>query len=34
LCATILALPANQTLSRDEIIYVSDEIRRVLGPNS
>src|SRR5262252_6760854 len=34
LCATILALPANQTLSRDDIIYVSDEIRRVLGPNS
>jgi dTDP-4-amino-4,6-dideoxygalactose transaminase len=34
LCATILALPANQMLSRDEIIYVSDEIRRVLGPNS
>src|SRR5215468_3400822 len=34
LCGTILALPANQTLSRDEIIYVSDEIRRVLGPNS
>jgi dTDP-4-amino-4,6-dideoxygalactose transaminase len=34
LCATILALPANQTLSRDEIIYVTDEIRRVLGPNS
>jgi dTDP-4-amino-4,6-dideoxygalactose transaminase len=32
LCATILALPANQTLSRDDIIYVSDEIRRVLGP--
>ena len=28
LCATILALPANQTLSRDDIIYVSDEIRR------
>src|SRR5262249_37235110 len=25
LCATILALPANQTLSRDDIIYVSDE---------
>jgi dTDP-4-amino-4,6-dideoxygalactose transaminase len=34
LCATILALPANQTLSRDEIIYVTDEIRRVLDPNS
>ena len=34
LCASILALPANQTLSRDDIIYVSDEIRRVLGPNS
>jgi dTDP-4-amino-4,6-dideoxygalactose transaminase len=34
LCATILALPANQTLSRDDIIYVTDEIRRVLGPNS
>jgi dTDP-4-amino-4,6-dideoxygalactose transaminase len=34
LCATILALPANQTLSRDDIIYVSDEIRRVLGANS
>src|SRR5262249_50863327 len=28
LCATILALPANQTLSRDDIIYVTDEIRR------
>jgi dTDP-4-amino-4,6-dideoxygalactose transaminase len=34
LCATILALPANQTLSRDDIIYVSDEIRRILGPNT
>jgi dTDP-4-amino-4,6-dideoxygalactose transaminase len=34
LCATILALPANQTMSRDDIIYVTDEIRRVLGPNS
>src|SRR5262249_2683783 len=34
LCATILALPANQTLSRDDINYVSDEIRRVLGPDS
>ena len=34
LCATILALPANQTLSRDDIFYISNEIRRVLGPNS
>jgi len=34
LCGTILALPANQTLSRDDIIYVSDEIRSVLGSNS
>jgi dTDP-4-amino-4,6-dideoxygalactose transaminase len=34
LCATILALPANQTLSRDDIAYVSDEIRRVLGSSS
>src|SRR5215471_9830880 len=32
LCATILALPANQTLSRDDIIYVTDEIRAALGP--
>jgi dTDP-4-amino-4,6-dideoxygalactose transaminase len=34
LCTTILALPANQTLSRDDIIYVSDEIRRVLRSSS
>src|SRR5712691_11388090 len=34
LCGTILALPANQTLSRDDISYVSDEIRSVLGSNS
>src|SRR5499427_10006421 len=34
LCATILALPANQTLSRGDIIYVTEEIRRGLGPNS
>ena len=34
LCATILALPANQTLSHDDIFYISDEIRRLLGPNS
>ena len=34
LCGTILALPANQTLSRDDISYVSDEIRSILGSNS
>jgi dTDP-4-amino-4,6-dideoxygalactose transaminase len=31
LCQTILALPANQTLTRDEITYVSTEIRAVLA---
>lgn len=31
LCATILALPANQSLSRDDIEYVSAEIRSFLG---
>jgi dTDP-4-amino-4,6-dideoxygalactose transaminase len=31
LCETILALPANQTLTRDDINYVSSEIRTALG---
>jgi len=31
LCQTILALPANQTLTRVDIEYVSAEITRVLG---
>src|SRR5262249_38053931 len=31
LCETILALPCNQTLSRDDIRYVSDQMRAVLG---
>ena len=31
LCETILALPANQTLTEDEIGFVSSEIRAVLG---
>jgi dTDP-4-amino-4,6-dideoxygalactose transaminase len=31
LCETILALPANQTLTRDDITYVSNEIRTALG---
>jgi len=31
LCETILALPANQTLTRDDIGFVSAEIRSVLG---
>jgi dTDP-4-amino-4,6-dideoxygalactose transaminase len=34
LCGTILALPANQTLSRDDIVYISDEIRSVLRQKS
>jgi dTDP-4-amino-4,6-dideoxygalactose transaminase len=32
LCETILALPANQTLTRNDITYVSTEIRAALGP--
>jgi dTDP-4-amino-4,6-dideoxygalactose transaminase len=32
LCETILALPANQTLTRNDITYVSTEIRVALGP--
>jgi len=31
LCETILALPANQTLTRDDIAEISGEIRAVLG---
>jgi len=31
LCETILALPANQTLTRDDIVYVSAEIRTALA---
>ena len=31
LCETILALPANQTLTRDDIAEISGEIRTVLG---
>jgi dTDP-4-amino-4,6-dideoxygalactose transaminase len=31
LCEIILALPANQTLTRDDIIYVSNEIFVALG---
>jgi dTDP-4-amino-4,6-dideoxygalactose transaminase len=31
LCETILALPANQTLTRDDITYVSNEVRTALG---
>jgi dTDP-4-amino-4,6-dideoxygalactose transaminase len=31
LCETILALPANQTLSQDDIAFVSSEIRAFLG---
>jgi dTDP-4-amino-4,6-dideoxygalactose transaminase len=34
LCETILALPANQTLTRDDIAFVSGKIRDVLGPSS
>jgi dTDP-4-amino-4,6-dideoxygalactose transaminase len=34
LCETILALPANQTLTRDDIIYVSAEIRTALASRS
>src|SRR5262249_9095197 len=32
LCETILALPANQTLTRNDIIYITTEIRIALGP--
>jgi dTDP-4-amino-4,6-dideoxygalactose transaminase len=32
LCETILALPANQTLTRNDITYVTTEIRIALGP--
>src|SRR5256886_219396 len=31
LCETILALPANQTLSQDDVAFVSSEIRAFLG---
>jgi dTDP-4-amino-4,6-dideoxygalactose transaminase len=31
LCETILALPANQTLTREDITYVSSEICSALG---
>jgi len=34
LCETILALPANQTLTRNDITYVSTEVRAALGPRS
>ena len=34
LCETILALPANQTLTRDDVIYVSAEIRTALASRS
>src|SRR5215813_12515957 len=34
LCETILALPANQTPTRDDITYVSTEIRAAFGPGS
>jgi dTDP-4-amino-4,6-dideoxygalactose transaminase len=34
LCETILALPANQTLSRDDIAFVSGKIRDVLSQSS
>jgi len=34
LCETILALPANQMLTRDDITYVSTEIRAALGSRS
>jgi dTDP-4-amino-4,6-dideoxygalactose transaminase len=32
LCETILALPANQTLTRNEITYITTEIGVALGP--
>src|SRR5262249_39492965 len=34
LCETILALPANQTLTPDDIVYVCASIRSVLAPRS
>jgi dTDP-4-amino-4,6-dideoxygalactose transaminase len=34
LSATILALPANQTLSREDVIFVANEIKAILGPGS
>jgi dTDP-4-amino-4,6-dideoxygalactose transaminase len=32
LCETILALPANQTLTQNDITYITTEIRVALGP--